>query len=226
MQVSVFKNKLAACFCLTSALFIFPANICYSATVTGSYNTTTRGGRGQPNRLFVNTYSYQTQSSVLYDAIPEITVFSRTNRNGTPIRVSFQDQRSTTLSIGAEWNQPININFRAENTASYQITQEFEVAPHTELNVVFRWFGDRILSGGRITRQQVNNFTDQNPIGSPTTRAIGSGFYSLVGNYDFRPRPVPEPLTILGSVTAIALGFATKKEYSKRLKKAQENVPS
>ncbi|NEO89913.1 MAG: PEP-CTERM sorting domain-containing protein [Moorea sp. SIO3G5] len=35
---------------------------------------------------------------------------------------------------------------------------------------------------------------------------------------------VPEPLTILGSVTALSVGAALKKEHSKRLKKAKSKI--
>ncbi|MCG5062163.1 MAG: PEP-CTERM sorting domain-containing protein [Limnoraphis sp. WC205] len=37
---------------------------------------------------------------------------------------------------------------------------------------------------------------------------------------------VPEPLTILGSATVIAFGFATKREYSKKLKKLNQESDS
>ena len=35
------------------------------------------------------------------------------------------------------------------------------------------------------------------------------------------PEPVPEPLTILGSITALGVGATLKREHSKRLKKSQ-----
>lgn len=200
-----------------SSSFLLLCNLSQAATVTGTFMTSRRMGGRPPKTLnFLNTYGYNTKLSVKDTSRPAVTVWSIVNDGSSPIPKVTQDTREVSISVGTNWNLPINLSFQDKYMASN--TETYTIAPKTKGRLIFEWIGDEILPGGTIKTQQKDS--SGNTFGPITTSSIGSGFYSYTGQYVFKETPVPEPLTILGSATALGFGALLKREYAKKQNKS------
>ncbi|WP_041233252.1 PEP-CTERM sorting domain-containing protein [Cylindrospermum stagnale] len=209
MKSSLNIVKFTAGF-LTVGSIIFQSQISMAVTVKGSYITKTLLGY---NSQQIN-YEYENSLGVAQQ--PVYTVWQQTNDSNSAITRQNSDTRTISLTAGAEWNVA-KISF----TDSYSKTDTatYTISPKSVGTLTFQWLADLIVSG-KTRAQDCSNYTGScSPSGSISENQIGTGPYNYAPSWRYSEVPVPEPLSIFGTITALGFGAILKKrELSKRQK--------